>query len=118
MKRAKMSTIKVIDYTRNPGARYISDGLYSGEEYFNLVLNVSFEMAVAKKERLIVDLDGTSGYASSFLSEAFGLLAERYGVEKVLKNIELISNEEPDWKIAILKNYIPNATKRKKKSGT
>ncbi len=110
-----MSTIRIIDFSKTPGARYFSDGPYSGEEFFIKVLNSAFKNALDKKEKLTVDLDGTSGYASSFLSEAFGLLAEKYSVNVVLSNIEIISKEEPDWKIAILKDYIPNATKRRKK---
>jgi hypothetical protein len=110
-----MSTIKVIDFSKDPGARYPSDGPNSGEEFFTNRLDAAFKTALDNHEKLTVDLDGTSGYASSFLSEAFGLLAEKYGVEITLKNLEIISNEEPDWKIAILTKYIPNANERKKK---
>lgn len=115
-KPAKMSIIRVKDFSRNPGARYKSDGPYSGEEFFETMLEPAFCQALSKKEKLTVDLDGTSGYASSFLSEAFGLLAEKYGVKEVSNNLLIISQEEPDWKTAIIGKYIPNATQRKPKS--
>lgn len=111
-----MSLIKISkDYTKYPGARYYEDGNFSGEDFFAKMLNPLFESTLGNKEKLTVDLDGTTGYASSFLSEAFGLLAEKYGVQTVLENLNIISNEEPDWKEKILNDYIPNATKRKKR---
>lgn len=109
-----MATIKIKDFSANPGARYYADGKYSGQEYFDKVLKDAYQHAVAAKEKLIIILDGTNGFASSFLSEAFGLLSENFSSKDVLKNIELISEEEPDWKEIILSNYIPNAQDRKR----
>ena len=112
-----MSIIKISkDYTINPGARYKMDGKYSGEDFYESKLKIAYQESIAKGEKLTIDLDGTSGYASSFLSETFGLLAEEFGVKEVLQNIVIISIEEPDWKETILKEYIPNATQRKKKA--
>ena len=111
MRLLKIST----DFSIVPGARYYSDGPLSGEEFYDNNLRKAFQEALENNEKLTVDLDGTAGYASSFLSESFGLLSEHFGKDIVLKNIEIISVLEPDWKIAILENYIPNAPKRKKK---
>lgn len=110
-----MSIIKISkDYTLTPGARYKEDGNYSGEDFFEKHLRDAFKDSIDKGEKLTVDLDGTYGYASSFLSETFGLLVEEFGVDLVQNNLIIISLEEPDWKDAILNEYIPNATQRKK----
>lgn len=115
IRTVNMLTIKVKEFSKTPGARYKEDGLFSGEEFFENKLDSAFNKAIVSEDQLTVDLDGTTGYASSFLSEAFGLLSEKYTPPIVLKNIRIISNEEPDWKDIILKDYIPNATKRKKR---
>jgi hypothetical protein len=108
-----MSTLKVSkDFTTYPGARYISDGPFSGEAFFNELLKDKFKEVLIANEILTVDLDYTAGYASSFLSESFGRLAQEFGVEKVSKHLKIISRQEPDWKDRILNDYIPNASNR------
>lgn len=97
--------IKISDYSTTPGARYRDDGNFSGEEFYEEHLKKAFESSIERNEKLVVDLDGTEGYATSFLDEAFGRLAEDFSAENVLKRIEIISNEEPDW-IEEVKNYI------------
>ena len=109
MPRLKISEV----FSEYPGARYYEDGPDSGQEFFETVLKTAFENSLNAKEKLVVDLDGTAGYASSFLSESFGRLAEMFTVKGVLANLDIISNDEPDWKEAILKDYIPNSGKRK-----
>jgi len=112
-----MKTLKISkDFSMYPGARYYTDGPYSGEKFYEECLKGAFYSARQNKERLTVDLDGTAGYASSFLSESFGLLAQEFGIKEVLDNIFIISNEEPDWKNAILTDYLPNSKYRKKTS--
>ena len=113
-----MLTLKISrDFSVYPGARYYSDGKFSGEEFYNVILRKTFQEALDNNQQLTVDLDGTAGYASSFLSESFGLLSEAFGKDKVLTNLFIISENEPDWKNAILNDYIPNASLRKKKPG-
>ena len=48
-------------------------------------LHPMFLRAVVTGEKLLVDLDGCCGYATSFLRETFGGLAEQYTPEKVLQ---------------------------------
>ena len=113
MRRLKIS----VDFSEFPGARYYEDGSESGQQFYDTVLKAAYEKSVTEKELLIIDLDGTAGYASSFLSESFGRLAETFGAKNVLRNIQIISKDEPDWKKAILEDYIPNANKRKYTEG-
>jgi hypothetical protein len=111
-----MRTLKIsTDFSIYPGARYETDGKYSGEEFYKLKLKRAFQDALENNDQLIVDLDGTAGYASSFLSESFGLLTETFGKDQVLGRLQIVSDNEPDWKKVILEDYIPNASLRKKK---
>ena len=55
-------------FTRFPGGRYRSDGRFSGERFRDELL----VPALKEHEHVVVRLDGTVGYGSSFLEEAFG----------------------------------------------
>ncbi len=57
---------------------------------------------MSNNDKLIIDLDNTGGYASSFLDEAFGNLVFDFTLEKVKDKIEIISIQEPHWKDMIL----------------
>ena len=46
-------------------------------------------------DSIIINLDGTAGYATSFLDEAFGGLSRAHGKDLVIKKISFISFEEP-----------------------
>lgn len=80
-----------------PGARYRTDGPYSGEEFFEEQLEPRYLQARARGEKLTVILDGTNGFASSFLNEAFGRLAKAHGKQEVLETIQLVSVEIPKY---------------------
>lgn len=94
----KIRNIAVINYSLDPGPRYIRQGDHSGEDYYHRVLNGEFYSALMNDEILEISLDGTSGYASSFLDEAFGNLVYDFTLEKVKSNIFIVSEEEPEWK--------------------
>lgn len=76
---AVMNTIRVADYAPAPGGRFVTDGPYSGEWFRNEVLCPALASAIRSGEVLTVELDGTSGYGSSFLEEAFGGLVRERG---------------------------------------
>src|SRR5690606_24151689 len=52
----------------------------------------------SKSDKLIVNLDDTGGYASSFLDEAFGNLVFDFTLSKVKDKIEIVSIQEQHWK--------------------
>jgi len=81
------------DFSRTPGARHITDGPFSGEDFRNRFLEEHFVDKAANYKIKIV-LDGTEGYATSFLEEAFGGLARKYGTQRCLDRLEFISEEE------------------------
>lgn len=56
------------DFTRYPSGRLISKGDTSGEAFRERFL----EQPLRQGESVTVELDGTIGYGSSFLEEAFG----------------------------------------------
>lgn len=93
MKKLMLSVAK--EFSRTPGPRKTNEGDYSGEAFLDNVLVPKFQEALDRDAVLRVDLDGTAGFATSFLEEAFGGLARKYSSEEVLKHIEFISEDEP-----------------------
>ena len=98
------------EFSRTPGARYRTDGKFSGEEFYENILKDLFSEILKLKCNLKIILDGTHGYATSFLDEAFGRLAKDFGVIKVKENVILISEEEP-YLVEEINEYIANAHK-------
>lgn len=87
--------LRVLTYTRTPGGRYPTDGKFPGSEFLEKHLLPAFEEAKSRGLHLLVDLDGTAGYASSFLEEAFGGLARKHGAEAVKAILKVKSVDEP-----------------------
>lgn len=83
------------DFSETPGARYRSEGNFSGEEFRESLLVPKFLEAIQAGEKLTINLDGGYGYPTSFLEEAFGGLARAYGAQVVLDTLEFISLDEP-----------------------
>lgn len=102
--------IRVCDFSKTPGSRYRDEGkkAHSGQEFREDTLEPNFKIAIAKNQKLLVDLDGTIGYGTSWLEEVFGGLARAYGKEKVLNLLDFKSEEE-DYLIDDIKQYIKDA---------
>ena len=60
------------DFSRFPAGRFITDGPHSGQKFREDVLVPRIADAKTRHEKLHIQLDGTLGYGSSFLEEAFG----------------------------------------------
>lgn len=99
------------EFTKTPGGRYRSDGKFSGQEFKEDVLENLLKIALVSKEKIVIDLDDTYGYPSSFLEEAFGGLARDKGINIVKKTFEFKSDDEP-LQIERILGYIDNATKQ------
>lgn len=93
-------------FSEFPAGRHPKDGPHNGETFRTEVLIPLLE----SHETVIVDLDGTDGYGSSFLEEAFGGLVRRHGFTPVAlqKQLKLIS-EEDDTFIDEIWGYINDA---------
>lgn len=76
------------DYSDTLGGRWMRLGPFSGEDFFNLILEPEFLKAREGEYRLIVELDGTKGYPSSFVDQSFGELARKYGASEVARIVE------------------------------
>lgn len=106
-------TIFVKDFSVVPGSRELDEGkkAHSGEEFRNKYLEPEFKKILDDDSKIIVNLDGTIGYGTSWLEEVFGGLARTYGSEIVLNKITFISEEEP-YLIDDINEYIKDAQKR------
>lgn len=83
------------DFCEYPGGRSRKVSDHSAEEFYEDVLQPKFKQAVSEDSKLSVDLDGSAGYAASFLDEAFGRLGLEFGVEECKNRLEIVSTEEP-----------------------
>ena len=93
-------------YSKYPGPRYVELGPHSGEDFRKTVLLPALETG----NEVVVVLDGTFGYGSSFLEEAFGGLVREEGLnqQEMLKRIRFISKEEPEL-LDEIRDYIMEA---------
>ncbi len=91
MKKIKINI--ATNFTITPGGRLKVDGLFSGELFREKFLEAHFE---SKNEdfKIEVVLDGVEGYPTSFLEEAFGGLARKFGKEICSNKINFISEED------------------------
>ena len=94
------------DFTPTPGFRYRSDGPKSGEEFREAFLEPHFSNDTNSK--ITIDFDGSIGYATSFLEEAFGGLARMFGKDVCLARLHFVSEEDP-LLIDEVKSYIEDA---------
>jgi len=78
-------------FSRFPAGRYRADGPYSGEEFRERLLRPALQNGAD----LIIDLDGTVGFGSSFLEEAFGGLARAGFSREELRRRIRFTSEDP-----------------------
>jgi STAS-like domain of unknown function (DUF4325) len=104
--------IYVKDFSITPGSRYIDEGkkAHSGQEFRENILDPKFKEILNTNNQIIVNLDGTIGYGTSWLEEVFGGLARIYGHKIVLEKLKFISEEE-DYLIDDIIQYIKDAEK-------
>ena len=96
------------DFSRYPSGRYVSDGLFSGEEFRNDIL----APALKDNDKVIVILDGVNGYPSSFTEEAFGGLVREglFDKEQLDEKLEIEYTNQVYRSYALeIKEYIDDA---------
>ena len=98
------------DFSKCPGPRNRHEGDHSAQEFLEDILLPRFREAVANKVRLRVVLDGTSGYATSFLEGSFGELQRRVKDEglRIMDVLDMVYDEEP-YLLVEIKEYIEDA---------
>lgn len=95
------------DFSRYPSGRFMKNGDTSGEAFREKYLLPP----LLAGESVTVELDGTIGYGSSFLEEAFGGVARKLKLtsQVLFEKITLVSSDE--LLIAEIKQYIRDASK-------
>lgn len=98
------------DFSKTPGSRYPSEGDHSGQDFRSKLLYPKLREAIASNGKLVVDLDRTSGFGTSFLEESFGGLVRENGISvaQIERCMEFISEEEPSL-IEEVMHYIKQA---------
>jgi hypothetical protein len=87
-----MKTINIAtQFSRTPGGRNEDDGKYSGERFRRDFL----APALKGNKKVRVLIDGTSGYGSSFLEEAFGGLVrvEGFTAPALHESLEIVTSD-------------------------
>lgn len=101
-----MTTVIVAQqFSRHPAGRTPKDGPFSGQAFRQRFLAPS----IRKKERVIVEFEGTRGAGSSFLEEAFGgLIRDGFSKDTVLSLIEVKHSGNPSVREEV-RQYISRA---------
>lgn len=101
----------VRDFSKSTGGRVPEEGPYSGQEFRDLYLVPALGKG---SNKIVIDLDGTDGYGSSFLEEAFGGLV-RLGFDAAMlqETFQFISNDDPTYEEEI-RLYINEAMSNNK----
>lgn len=104
----KTMAVKIInvakEFSRTPGGRYYSDGPASGQEFREKVLIP----ALNEYGSVVVELDGTRGYPSSFLEEAFGGLIRALNMSPgdFIAKVKLRASGEFDVYVQDIMTYV------------
>lgn len=106
----------VKDFSLRPGPRYINQGDFSGEQFYNEYLKEWFEEAIRSNMVLEVVLDGTDGYLTSFIDESFGRLVYDFGLSEVHDRLRVISELEPEWLTRLETKSYPAWSERRLKN--
>jgi hypothetical protein len=102
-----MNTISIAkDFTRFPSGRFEKNGTTSGEAFRKRFL----EAPIARGESVQVQLDGTIGYGSSFLEEAFGGLVRALKIQADQLNRQLTLVSADPLLLEEVRGYIKDAS--------
>ncbi|WP_444633866.1 STAS-like domain-containing protein [Cupriavidus oxalaticus] len=104
-----MKTINIAkEFSEVPAGRFLDDGPDNGERFRNEFL----EPTLSTGGSVNIELDGTDGYGSSFLEEAFGGIVRKLRLSEIdaLKRIQLTGSDET-YKVEITA-YIKDAARK------
>ena len=93
------------NFSKYPGGRTPADGDYSGARFRDQWL----VPALKKYRTVIIEMDGTLGYGSSFLEEAFGGLVRLCGFTPVQLRQSLDLRTQSDVTPLIIWQYVDEA---------
>jgi len=97
-------------FSKNPGLRFRKLSDFSGEQFREEVLDPCFN----NDTKIVIDVNGIeSALGASFLSEAFGNLAVKYGKEKFYQIIDFdVSTPKGKINFEEMKKRVDEALKR------
>ena len=96
------------EFSEVPVGRFYGDGPDSGERFRDTLL----EPALRDHDVVEVNLDGTDGYGSSFLEEAFGGVVRKLGLTEAEAHRRIrLKSSDPSYVLEI-NDYIRDAAKR------
>lgn len=99
------------EFSDTPLGRYLTDSNVSGERFRDEFL----VPALRAEQQVVVDIDDTEGYGSSFLDEAFGgLVRKGYFTAAALHEKLTIECTDPDFSIyeRLIWRYIDEARRQ------
>ncbi len=104
-----------VEFGRTPSARKDEEGKLSGMELRGILKPLIYQ-CINANEILVVDLDGTAGYGTSFLEEVFGGLIriEGFSFRDLKQYVEFKTDEDPELEDEIWE-YISDAEYEKNK---
>lgn len=85
------------DFSPSPAGRYPADGPFPGAVFRDTLLIP----AVKNNDVVTVDLDGTDGYGSSFLEEAFGGLVRCGFPESLLRKKLKVKSSRKSYEVRV-----------------
>jgi hypothetical protein len=104
-----MTAINVsTDFSRFPSGRFKKNGSTSGEAFREQFL----EKPISEGQKVVIVLDGTVGYGSSFLEEAFGGLVRKLKVsaDRVLSLLDFQASDTS--LVDEIKQYVRDADRK------
>lgn len=98
------------EFSPTPGFRNKEEGPFPADEFRNKFLFPKLKDAINNNDILLVDLDGSAGYGTSFLEEAFGgLIREcKLAYQDIMAHLHLKSDDDPSY-IDEINGYISDA---------
>lgn len=107
------------DFSKAPGPRYMVEGRNSGEEFREKIFAPRMRDAIQSNSLLVIDLDGTAGYGTSFLEEIFGgLIRENHFPYSQIKKALKIKSEEEPYLIEDIEQFLLDAREELKNQHT
>lgn len=99
------------DFSPYPAGRYVADGAYSGERFRNDHLIP----ALISENSIIIEMDDTRGYDSSFLEEAFGgIFRVNSGLSYEGVMAKIVFSSEDGFLVDEVKSYMADSARRSK----
>lgn len=92
-----IAIIKVSDFTTLPGARHREDGDGSADQFFEEFILPTLKKALINKNlKVIIDLDGTLGYASSFTSQLAVRIKGEFNNKRSIRKLVSIKSDDDE----------------------